>query len=157
MPSTPDFEILIFHQNLEIRRKGTWNPSKNIPLLFLIPVPKNTKKLPYTSEKGILLTCSLKIEYPATGIRPLMRGPPRGRPERLGRMRQDHLCRINLHQRRPNKVLSGSHPSPKQPVVGCFALCLGLPSPTLINNLVMILLPILKPLCGGSSERSSEG
>ena len=33
----------------------------------------------------------------------------------------------DLHQRRPNKVLSGSHLSTKQPVAGCFALCLGLP------------------------------
>jgi hypothetical protein len=42
--------------------------------------------------------------------------------EATWRMRQDHLCRQNQHQRRPIKVLSGSHPAKKQPVAGCFAL-----------------------------------
>ena len=48
--------------------------------------------------------------------------PPRGRLQRHWRMRQDHLCGKPPHQRRPNKVQSGSHPSIKQPVAGCFAL-----------------------------------
>ena len=48
--------------------------------------------------------------------------PPRGRLKRRWRMRQDHLCGKPPHQRRPNKVQSGSHPSIKQPVAGCFAL-----------------------------------
>jgi hypothetical protein len=45
LPSTPDLKILIRHQNLEIWRKGTWNPTGSLPLLFLTPALGNMKKL----------------------------------------------------------------------------------------------------------------
>ena len=66
--------------------------------------------------------CIINTVISGNGIRPLTRGPPRGRLKRRWRMRQDHLCGPGPHQRRPNKVRSGSHPSIKQPVAGCFAL-----------------------------------
>ena len=47
---------------------------------------------------------------------------------------------------------SGAHPSTKQPVAGCFALRLVSASPTLVSNLVMILLSSHSPGDTGSKQ-----